>query len=912
MLRTVVNGIQRQVAPDTTILSLLGDQGIHVPALCHDPRLRPTGMCRLCAVTVEGASRPVVACATAVTDGMVITTHSPELEDFRRATLELLARNCAPATRAQLAEKEFHRVLEHYGIGPGIGPGVGLGAAAPPLVDDSHPYIHVDMSQCIQCNRCVRICDEVQGLSVWHPVGRAEDGRIVPDSMTNLRESSCTGCGACVDTCPTGALVDKSRLALGPAATWTRTICGYCAVGCELNVGVRGGQVVQVKPVLESPVNKGHLCIKGRYAFEFNHAPDRATQPLLREDGQWQAASWPAAIGAIAASLSRVLKQHGARTIGVLGSARATNEDNYVIQKFARVVLGTNNVDCCARVCHTPSAAALKRMLGFGAATNSFDDIEQAGAFLLVGCNPTENHPVVGARILQQLRAGKPLVVIDPRVTELARRATVHLQPRAGTNLPLLNAMAHVILQEALTDKEFLSRRVEGLAEFAALVSTWSPERAAVICNVPAEEIRRAARLYAQAVPAMCFHGLGVTEHLQGTEGVMCLINLALLTGNVGKPGAGVNPLRGQNNVQGAAHMGCDPGLLAGGAALEPNRARFAALWNAPVPTEPGRNLPEMIEAAARGELKCLWVVGYDVLATLPNRSATSPALARLDTIIVQDLFINETAREFATVFLPAASVFEKDGTFMNSERRIQRVRRVVPPPGGARPDWQIFCDVARAMGHAAEFPYESAADIWDEVRAVWPAGAGVTAARLEESGVQWPCADESAPGTGYLYAEAFGQGRRARLACIDYVPTPETVDAAFPLLLTTGRSLYQFNAGTMTGRGCTRDLRPTDLLDINPLDAAAAGIASGDPVSVRSRYGQASLPARVTNTVRPGELFATFQDPAALVNQLTSNHGDRITRAPEYKVTAVCVKRAALGFIEAGPPSHPTPPHGS
>jgi len=888
-LRAVVNGIECQVAPGASILSLLGDMGLEVPTLCHDPRLQPTGMCRLCAVTVEGSTRPVVACATPVTDGMVITTHSPDLENFRRTTLELLATRCAPDTRAQLPEKEFHRALNHYAIATGAEPA----AATASGVDDSHPYIHVDMSQCIQCYRCVRICDEVQGLSVWHLLGRAEDGRIVPDSMTNLRESSCTGCGACVDSCPTGALVDKSRLALGPAAAWTKSVCGYCAVGCELNVGTRDGQVVQVTPVVDSPVNKGHLCIKGRYAFEFNNAPDRATQPLLRRNGEWVSATWPAAIELVAASLVRIRDRYGPQAIGVLGSARATNEDNYVIQKFARTVLGTNNVDCCARVCHTPSAAALKRMLGFGAATNSFDDIEQAGAFLLVGCNPTENHPVVGARIVQQVRAGKPLIVIDPRVTELARRATVHLQPRAGTNIPLLNALAHVILQEALTDEAFISARVEGLTEFAALVSRWTPERAAGICNVPAEKIRQAARIYAKTSPAMCFHGLGVTEHVQGTEGVMCLINLALLTGNICKPGAGVNPLRGQNNVQGAAHMGCDPGLLTGGAAIEPNRARFEALWNATIPAEPGRNLPEMIEAAARGELKCLWIVGYDVLPTLPNRSETRAALARLDTVIVQDLFINETAREFATVFLPAASVFEQDGTFMNSERRIQRIRQALLPPGGARPDWQILCDVARAMGHASGFNYTSAADIWDEVRAVWPAGAGVTAARLEDCGVQWPCADESVPGTEFLYAEVFGHGQKAQLACVDYVPTEETVDTAFPLLLTTGRSLYQFNAGTMTGRGRTRDLRPTDLLDISPLDAAAAGIASGDAVTVRSRHGRASLPARVTNTVRPGELFATFQDPAAMVNQLTSSQGDRITRAPEYKVTAVCVERA-------------------
>lgn len=887
VLNVVVNGTAHTAAPGTTILGLLAGIGIEVPSLCHDPRLKPTGLCRLCAVDVAGSPRPVVACGTPLADGMVITTHSPELEEFRRGTLELLASHCAPETRSQLPEKQFHRALDHYGIADRT-----ECPASPPAVDDSHPYIHVDMSQCIQCYRCVRICDEVQGLSVWHVLGRTGDSRVVPDSLGTLLESSCTGCGACVDSCPTGALVDKQRLALGQPEAWTRSVCGYCAVGCELNVGTRDGRVVQVTPVVDSPVNKGHLCIKGRYAFEFNGAPDRATQPLLRRQGGWQGTDWPTAIATVAGKLAGVLERHGPQAIGVLGSARATNEDNYVLQKFARTVLGTNNVDCCARVCHTPSAAALKRMLGFGAATNSFDDIEMAGTIMLVGCNPTENHPVVGARILRRARLGTPLIVIDPRLTDLARRATVHLRPRAGTNVPVLNALAHVILAESLADESFLRERVDGLADFRALVAGWTPERAAAISGVAADDIRRAARLYATTRPAMCFHGLGVTEHLQGTEGVMCLVNLALLTGNLGRRGAGVNPLRGQNNVQGAAHMGCDPGLLTGGAALDAERARFEALWGAELPAAPGYNVVEMIEAAGRGEIRCLWITGYDVLPTLPNRKLTRDALARVETVIVQDLFINETAREFATVFLPAASVFEHDGTFMNSERRIQRVRQAVPPPAAARPDWEIVCDVARAMGRGSGFGFASAAEVWDEVRAAWPGGAGVTGERLDTAGVQWPCRDQHAPGTEYLYAESFGAGPRAKLACIDYVPTAETLTPEYPLLLTTGRSLYQFNAGTMTGRGRTRDLRPTDLLEINALDAAATGVASGDAVRVRSRHGEATLRAHVTDRVQPGELFTTFQDPAARVNLLTSGQGDRITKAPEYKVTAVCIER--------------------
>ena len=887
-VRLIIDGVPRLVTPGISLLAALTDAGVELPALCHDPRLKPSGMCRLCSVEVAGSDRVLVACATPVADGMVVTTRSPALEAFRRTQLEMLAPRASAASRALLPEKPFHQVLERLGIPPPEEP-----APTGIAVDESHPYIRVDMSQCIQCYRCVRICDEVQGLSVWHVLGRAPEGHIVPDSLTSLAESSCTGCGACVDTCPTGALVDKQRLALGAADSWTRSVCGYCGVGCEIHVGARAGRVVQIRPVVESPVNKGHLCIKGRYAIEFNDAPSRQGQALLRRGGKWLPVAWDTALEAVASELSRIRDRYGPAAIGMLGSARATNEDNYVTQKFARTVLGTNNVDCCARVCHTPSAAALKGMLGQGAATNSFADIELAGAFLLVGCNPAENHPIVGARILQRVRAGVPLVLVDPRATPLAAHATLHLRPRPGTNVPLLNALAHVIVAEGLADESFLARRVAGLERYTTLVSAWTPERAASLCDVHPEQIREAARLYATTRPAMCFHGLGVTEHLQGTEAVRCLINLALLTGNLGKAGAGVNPLRGQNNVQGAAQMGCDPGNLTGGAGLDEARGRFASLWQQDLPTEPGLTLPHMLDAAAAGTLKALWVVGYDVLLTYAGLATTRAALSQLECVIVQDLFLNETARECGTVFLPAASVFERDGTFMNSERRIQRVRAAVPPPGEARPDWQIISAVARRMGYGAGFGWDGPAAIWDEVRAAWPAAAGISYARLQGPGRQWPCADESQSGDDVLYSDSFTIGARATLACVDYLPTTERVTPDFPLLLTTGRTLYQFNAGTMTGWGGTRALRPTDCVDINPLVAKAAGITSGDQVLMESRHGQVRLVTRVSNTVRPGEVFATFHDPATGLNLVTSGHRDRVTGAPEYKVTAVRVSVA-------------------
>ena len=533
--------------------------------------MKPFGGCRLCVVQVDGKPRPVTACDTRVSNGMTIETHTQEIEEWRRSLLRLLAQQYPADALRELPDKEFHRLLHTYGLEQQC-----LGEASPELVDESNPYIRVDMSRCIYCYRCVRICDELQGQFVWQIWNRGDATRIRPDSGTNLRESSCVSCGACVDTCPTGALEDKSVFALGAATHWTRTTCAYCGTGCEMSVGTRDGRIVVIKPVLDAPVNRGHLCVKGRYAFDFVRAEDRVTHPMIRVAGEWKRVSWDEAIAFTADALGKIVARCGPSSVGVLGSARATNEENYLAQKFARVVLGTNNVDCCARVCHTPTAAAMKLMLGAGAATNSFDDIENARAILVCGANPTENHPIVGARIKQAALRGTRLIVIDPRKIELTRYATLHLQLRPGTNIPLFNALACTLVEEGLCDEEFLKERVAGFDEFRRFVRSWSPERAAPLCGVEAREIREAARIYASERPAMCIHGLGMTEHIQGTEGVMCLVNLALLTGNIGKPGAGINPLRGQNNVQGAAHMGCDPGILTGSVSLKDGRDLFS------------------------------------------------------------------------------------------------------------------------------------------------------------------------------------------------------------------------------------------------------------------------------------------------------------------------------------------------
>jgi formate dehydrogenase major subunit len=555
-------------------------------------------------------------------------------------------------------------------------------------------------------------------------------------------------------------------------------------------------------------------------------------------------------------------------------------------------VIGTSNVDCCARVCHAPSAAALKAAFGAGLATNAFDDIERAATILVCGANATEDHPVVGARIRQAAARGARLIVIDPRRIELSAHADCHLALRPGTNVPLLNAMAHVIVFEGLCDTRFIEQRVSSFGEFKSFIAAWTPERAAGICGVEADDIRRAARVYATNAPAMSVHGLGVTEHVQGTDGVSALINLALLTGNIGVPGAGVNPLRGQNNVQGAAHMGCDPALLPGAIPIDRGRAAYEGICGTPLPTTRGLTLMEMMDAADDGRLKALWAIGYDVLMTNPNASETRRALRQLDLVIVQDLFMTETARECATVFLPACSSFEKDGTFMNAERRIQRVRAALRPLGSSKPDWRILSEIGRAMGGRG-FAFASPEGIWDEIRAFAEGARGMTYARLDERGLQWPCPTEQHPGTPVLHVDTFASGPRAGLQAIDYRPTSEVVDADYPLTLITGRTLYQFNAGTMTGRTANTELRPADLLDIAPADAARLSLASGQRARITSRHGWCVLPVSVTSTVQPGQLFATFHQPRSEVNAVTGPRRDSHTGTPEYKVTAVRVEPA-------------------
>jgi formate dehydrogenase major subunit len=880
-----INDVEHSFPDGLSILDALRDIGVKVPTLCHDDRLEAMGGCRLCVVEVDGASRPVAACTTLLADKMVIRTHTPEIESHRRTLLQLLARDYPDYAVESMPHKEFHQYLRAYGVTAASNSISSKTSCA----DSTHPYIQVDMSRCITCFRCVRICSEVQGQDVWQVWERGDRTAIVPDSGTTLLESSCVSCGACVDTCPTGALEDKSIIKFGQPTDWTRTTCPYCGTACEMQVGVANERMIAVRPEPSAPVNHGHLCVKGRYAFEFVYSSTRVTEPMLRAPGgSWQPVTWDVAIAHVAEKFKNVVARFGPAGIGVLGSARATNEENFLAQKFARVVLNTNNVDCCARVCHAPTAAAMRTILGTGAATNSFDDIEKAKTILLAGSNATENHPIIGARIRQAVRHGAKLIVIDPREIELAECADVHLQLHPGTNVLLFNAMAATIVEEGLIDSDFIRDRSDQFQPFAEFVGDFAPEKVTDRCGVPAELIRRAARLYATHKPAMCLHGLGMTEHVQGTEGVMCLVNLAILTGNVGKPGTGINPLRGQNNVQGSAQMGCEPNSLTGFVPLAANRESFEAIWRLPVPSVKGLNLLQMVDAAQQGTFKAMWAIGYDVLLTNANTHSAREAMRQLECVVVQDMFLNKTAEEFGTVFLPSCSSFEKDGTFMNAERRIQRVRKAIEPIGNSKSDWEIICMVAKAMGSGAAFEYTSAEQIWNEVRKVWKAVAGISYARIEAAGLQWPCPTEDHAGTRVLHGSSFPTGPRAVLQRVDHRPSREVVSDEFPFMLITGRTLYHFNAGTMTHRTANTELHPHDFLEIAPSDAARLSLANGASVTIRSRHGEATLVTRLNDNVREGELFCTFHDPTTFVNHVTSPDRDSIVSTPEYKVTAV------------------------
>jgi formate dehydrogenase major subunit len=886
--RVEVDGTGVEVPEGASLLSAVRAAGAELPTLCSDDRLSPAGSCRTCLVRADG--RIVAACVTPAAPDARVETATDDLWRLRRDAVELIASALPPRALADGNPGELAQVCRSMGLGPETARGAGGRGG-----DDSHPYVHLDRDLCIACGRCVRMCSEVQGTFALTLTGRGGDTVVAPGTGGPWAESDCVACGGCVDTCPTGAITSPGpgrglTSALRPAAT--RTTCGYCGVGCALDVITSDGEVTAVLPARDGPVNQGHACVKGRFAHGFLTSPERLTRPLLRRDGRLEPVGWGEALGEIARGLRAAVAAGGADAVAAISSARATNEENYLVQKFMRVVIGTNNVDNCSRLCHSPSAAGLTASFGLSGGTDSFDDVERSDCLLVVGANPVEAHPVVGARLLRRVLRGAKLIVADPRAVGLALHADVHLRPRPGTNVALFHGLAHTLLTEGLTDEEFLRDRATGLPELTELLDDYPPDRVADITGVPASDLVAAARLYGRAQRPAIVYGLGVTEHLHGTDGVRSLANLAILRGAVGSDrGYGVNPLRGQNNVQGASDMGALPDLLPGyGKVTDPTaRARAEGVWGVWVPERPGLRIPEMFAAARAGALRALWVIGEDVCATDPDANRVAEALDACPLVVCNELFLSETARH-ADVVLPVASWLEKDGTFVTFDRRFQRVRPAVPAPGEARSDFDVVRILAAAMG--ADLGCSTPADALAECGRVAPVFAGLSHGRLDREGaVPWPCPDPGLPGQAKLYAERFATpDGRAHLVAVPYLPPGEQPGDDYPLILVTGRRWAHYNSGSMTRRGGNLALDPVDFLDLHPEDAVRYGVRDGAQVSVESRHGQARLVARVGEQTAPGQVFCSFHFPSSGVNRLTSDHADTVTSCPEYKITAVRV----------------------
>ncbi|MFO1402640.1 MAG: formate dehydrogenase subunit alpha [Steroidobacteraceae bacterium] len=902
-----VDGRSVTVPAGTSIMRAAALAGVAVPKLCATDALKAFGSCRLCLVEIAGQKGLPASCTTLVAPGMQVTTQSPRLREVRKGIVELYVSEhpldcdtCAANHNCELQDvaADLGVTGSPFPVAGDVAPAGAHAAPCAAATDASNPYFQFDPSLCIVCSRCVRACNDIQGTFALTVEGRGLASRIVASQAEPFLQSECVSCGQCVESCPTGALLEKSRIAAGPAEKATTTTCAYCGVGCSFDVETRGEQVVRMVPNRDGGANHGHACVKGRFAYGYATHPDRVRQPMIRAKitDPWREVSWDEALTHAAAEFRRIQERHGRNSVGGITSSRCTNEEVYVVQKLVRAALGTNNVDTCARVCHSPTGFGLKSTLGESAGTQNFDSAMQADVILLMGANPTEGHPVFAATLKRRVREGAKLIVIDPRAIPMVRSARVaadyHLQVRPGTNVAILNALAHVVVTEGLENREYVAGRCEAgpYQEWRTFVAAAdnSPEALESVTGVPAALVRGAARLYARGPNSAIYYGLGVTEHSQGTTAVMGIANLAMATGNIGREGVGVNPLRGQNNVQGSCDMGSFPHELPGYRHISDPalRSQFGADWKVELQAAPGLRIPNMFEAALDGSFKGLYVQGEDVAQSDPNTQHVTAALAAMECVVVQDLFLNETAR-YAHVFLPGSSFLEKDGTFTNAERRISRVRKVIEPLAGLA-DWEVTVRLAQALGYPMHYQHPS--EIMDEIARLTPTFTGVSYPRLEELGsIQWPCNTGAPEGTPTMHVGEFVRGQ-GRFYVTRYVPTAEKVSARFPLLLTTGRILSQYNVGAQTRRTGNTAWYPEDVLEIHPHDAEARGIADGDWVGVASRAGETVLHATVTERVQPGVVYTTFHFPESGANVVTTDNSDWATNCPEYKVTAVQV----------------------
>lgn len=894
-----IDGVETTVAEGTSILRAAAMQGCNIPKLCATDSLKSFGSCRLCLVEIEGRNGTPASCTTPVADGMVVRTQTERLKKLRRGVMELYISDhpldcltCAANGDCELQDQAGAVGLRD--VRYGYDGATNMGQAK----DQSNPYFDFDPSKCIACSRCIRACDEVQGTFALTMQGRGFDTKVSPSQNEDFLSSECVSCGACVQACPTATLVEKKVVEIGTPDRSVVTTCAYCGVGCTFRAEMRGEELVRMVPWKDGKANRGHSCVKGRFAWGYAQHADRILNPMIRAKvtDPWREVSWEEAIAHTASEFRRIQSTYGTRAIGGITSSRCTNEETFLVQKLIRQGFGNNNVDTCARVCHSPTGYGLKTTFGTSAGTQDFDSVMHADVILVIGANPTDGHPVFASRMKRRLRQGARLIVADPRAIDLVKsphvQADHHLALRPGTNVALLTAMAHVVVTEKLYDEAFIRTRCDWdefmeWADYVAEASR-SPEATAPLTGVPAEDVRAAARLYATGGNAAIYYGLGVTEHSQGSSTVMAIANLAMATGNVGREGVGVNPLRGQNNVQGACDMGSFPHEFSGYRHVSDTatRALFEDAWGVSLDAEPGLRIPNMLDAATDGRFKGIFIQGEDILQSDPNTHHVAAGLAAMECVVVQDLFLNETAN-YAHVFLPGSTFLEKDGTFTNAERRIQRVRRVMSPLNGYA-DWEIVQLVANAMG--LEWNYSHPSQIMDEIALLTPTFAGVNYARLEEEGsLQWPVNAAAPDGTPTMHVDGFVRGK-GRFVMTDYVPTDEKTGPRFPLLLTTGRILSQYNVGAQTRRTANSEWHQEDRLEIHPLDAENRGINDGDWVSLRSRAGETSLRALITERVAPGVVYTTFHHPDTQANVITTDYSDWATNCPEYKVTAVQV----------------------
>ena len=892
-----IDGAQVTVPAGTSVMRAAAAAGGAIPKLCATDSLKAFGSCRLCLVEIDGQRGFPASCTTLAAQGMTVRTESDKLTKLRQGVMELYlsdhpegCKECSAGDRCEL-----HQTAEDLGV---TTTRYGQDGAnhLHSTVDESNPYFNFDPSACIVCSRCVRACGEVQGTFALTVDGRGFASKVVASQDEGFMDSECVSCGACVESCPTGALTEKSLLKIGQPEKVVKTTCAYCGVGCSFDAEVKGQEVVRMVPSRDGKANRGHACVKGRFAYGYATHEDRITRPMIRSKitDPWKQVSWDEAFTYAASEFRRIQAQYGKQSVGGITSSRCTNEEVFLVQKLIRAALGTNNVDTCARVCHSPTGYGLKHTLGESSGTQAFDSVMLTDVVLLIGANPTDGHPVFGSRMKRRLREGAKLIVADPRAIDLVRtphvQADYHLQLRPGTNVALINSIAHVVVTEGLVNEAFVAERCEPAAfqrwrDFVSQAKN-SPETMADVTGVPAALVRGAARLYATGGNGAIYYGLGVTEHSQGSTMVLGIANLAMATGNIGREGVGVNPLRGQNNVQGACDMGSFPHELSGYRHLSDTVTRelFNGTWGVTIDPEPGLRIPNMMEAALDGTFKALYVQGEDPAQSDPNTQHVTAALAAMECVIVQDLFLNETAK-YAHVFFPGASFIEKDGTFTNAERRISRVRKVMEPLAGLA-DWEATMGFAKALGY--EMPYTHPSQIMDEIARLTPAFTGVSYEKIDKLGsIQWPCNEAAPEGTTTMHVDEFVRGK-GRFYITEYVATPEKVNSRFPLILTTGRILSQYNVGAQTRRTANSQWYDEDRLELHPHDAEERGIATGDWVGISSRAGETVLRAVVTDRMQPGVVYTTFHFPESGANVITTENSDWATNCPEYKVTAV------------------------